>query len=89
MRETKPCHAAAIFGQNQAIRARRVVRIELQTNRTRVSLAGVERHVLNVIVKPVRRAEAAAPHHRLRLFRIVERAVLQPQDRAIASSGPG
>ena len=63
MRQVEADDAAALAGHEAAIAHRAgVVRVELQGDRAGVLRADIEGQVLDVVVKPIRRAEAAAPH---------------------------
>lgn len=72
-------HEPAAVCRNQSAVAHRtgIVGIKLQTDRTRIVFPDIERHVLDLVVKPVGRSESAAPHHTRRLIRIGKRGVLK------------
>jgi len=83
MAKIKPDRTASFAGDETAIPHRSgIVRVELQADGAGIAVSDVERHVLNVIMKPIRRSKPATPHDARGLLRIGERAVLQANDRA-------
>ena len=82
MTKVEPNQTAVVSGDDPTIAdCSEVVRIERQPNRTRIIVSDVEGHVLNVIVKPIRRSKATTPHAAARFFRGSEGRIFQANDR--------